>query len=123
MDKRLLQQEQKSVPAPIRQHLLKQEQSNKTIKAYCQEKHILPSTFYGWRKRYRKRLESAAVKTEDTEGRITFASLGSLRTQVQQQALFEIRYLTGISICVYTGTTAQELAPFLSLLSGSNASC
>jgi len=123
MDKKLLQQKQKSVPTPIRQHLLKQEQSNKTIKAYCQEKHILPSTFYGWRKRYRKRLGSAAVKTEDTENGITFASLGSLRTQVQRQALFEISYLTGISICVYTGTTAQELAPFLRLLSGDNASC
>ena len=122
MDKKLLPQGQKSVPALIQRHLLKQEQSSKTIKAYCQEKHILPSTFYGWRKRYRKRLGSA-VRTEGPEHQITFASLGSLRTQVQQQALFEIRYLTGISICVYTGTTAQELAPFLSLLSGSNASC
>lgn len=125
MDKKT-QNRQKAVPTAIRNHLHKQECSNKTIKEYCREKHILPSTFYGWRKRYNKRLdrEESAVKTEDTEKQITFASFGALRTQVPHQTLFEISYPTGTSISVYAGTTAQDLAPFLNLLSaGCNALC
>ena len=114
--------QQKTVPAAIRQHLLKQEHSKKTIRQYCQEKGISPMTFYGWRKRYLKRMHSA-VKTNTTETRVTFASLGKLSTQAPDRALFDIRLSSGISISVYPGTTAQGLEPFLSLLSVGDAPC
>jgi hypothetical protein len=111
----------KHVPAPIRHHLLKQQSSEQTIKAYCHKNDINPQTFYGWRKRYSKQV-AALVKSEISAPQISFASLGTMSTP-QQHTMFDIRFPGGTEISVYAGTTVQNLAPFLSLISGSKVQC
>lgn len=112
----------KAIPAPVRHHLLKQQQSKQTIKAYCNKNDILTQTFYGWRKRYGKQV-FVEVKTDISTPLVSFASLGTLKTQQPHHALFDICFPGRATICVYAGTTAQELAPFLDLVSRSCTLC
>ena len=106
MDKKVPQQKQ--VPAPIRHHLLKQQQSEIKIKAYCEKNGISPQTFYNWRKRYIKQIPPL-VKSEISAPPISFASLGTMSTQLQHHSMFDIRFPGGTtSQCLFrhnsTGT-------------------
>lgn len=120
MSKNLTQQ--KHVPTTIRHHLLKQQSSEQTIKDYCHKNDINPQTFYGWRKRYGKQVP-ALVKQDISAPQISFASLGTISTQLQYHSMFDIRFPGGTAISVYPGTTVQELAPFVDLISGSRILC
>jgi hypothetical protein len=109
----------KPIPTAIRHHLLKQQQSKHTIKEYCQKNGITAQTFYSWRKRYGKRLfVDGNANIVASEGKVTFASLGILNTMQRNAALFDIRFPAGITVSVYHGTSAEDLAPFLTLISG-----
>lgn len=121
MDKR--KTELKQVPEPIQRHLLQQQRSKQTMKEYCQQNGILTQTFYGWRKRYGKRLFSAPQKRASTISNITFASLGALNSPLPRSALFDIRFPNGTSVCIYPGATVETVSPFLTLLAGKNELC
>jgi hypothetical protein len=112
----------KQIPAEIRNHLLKQQESSQTIKAYCQKNGIPVQTFYTWRKRFKKP-NFATTKTEGSAPQVSFASLGTLNTQLQHSALLDIRFPGGTAISIYSGITAEELAPFLNIVSRSNVLC
>lgn len=112
----------KQIPPHIRHHLLKQQKSSQTIKAYCQKNGIPVQTFYTWR-RLLKKQNISMTKTDVLAHRVSFASLGTLSTQLQPRALFDIRFPGGTAISVYSGTTADELAPFLNLVPRSNVIC
>jgi len=113
----------KKVPAHIRNHLIKQQHSKLTIKAYCQNSGIVVNTFYGWRHLYGKQVFKSA-ESDATISPVSFVSLGSFNTQqIQRIALFDIRFPDGTAISVYSGTTAEQIAPFLEIIKGGNASC
>ena len=112
----------KQIPAPIRNHLLKQQESSQTIKEYCWKNDIPVQTFYTWRKRFKKQ-NIITTKTENSTSQVSFAALGTLNTHQQHGALFDIRFPGGTAISVYTGITAEELAPFLNIVSRSSVLC
>jgi hypothetical protein len=112
----------KKVPAHIRNHLTKHQHSKLTIKAYCKKTGINTNTFYGWSNRYRKQV--LTEKKDTFASPVTFAPLGVLSTQqIQRIAMFEIRFPDGTAISVYPGITAEEIAPFIDLIKGSNGLC
>jgi hypothetical protein len=111
--------ELKQVPELIQRHLLQQQRSNQTMKEYCKQNSIAIMQFYGWRKRYGKRLFAMPErkKNRTAKSTVSFTPLGTLNTLQSRAALFDIRYPNGTSISIYQGITAESFAPFLSLLS------
>jgi transposase-like protein len=111
--------ELKQVPELIQRHLLQQQRSNQTMKEYCQQNGIAIMQFYGWRKRYGKRLFAMpeSKKNRTAKSTVSFTPLGTLNTLQSRAALFDIRFPNGTSISIYQGITAESFAPFLSLLS------
>ena len=107
-------------PTQIRHHLLQQQKSNLSIKAYCQQHTIHVQAFYSWRKRYKTKIlvKNASNTAPADKSAISFTSLGTLNTKVQSSALFDIRLPEGTTVSIYPGTTAKEFAPFMALLSG-----
>jgi len=115
----------KPVPAHIARHLTDQPQSGKTIAAYCKDTGISAWSFYNWRKLYGKRVSCIpnALRPPTTQPPLLpFTVLGAMSTQTRQP-LFDIRFSAGTRISIYSGATAQELAPFLELLSSRGAPC
>lgn len=116
MDKK---QKKKRTPAQIHHHLIQQQKSSQTIKAYCQQNNIHVQAFYSWRKRYKKTvLVKTTPKNTPSKPNVSFTSLGTLNTQVKATALFDICFPDGATVSIYQGTTANEFAPFMSLLTG-----
>ena len=114
----------KQIATRVRRHLLQQQQSSLTIKAYCEKHHISAQTFYGWRKRYGKRLFAENRLNAVSSGpKVSFTSIGTLNTSLNKAVLFDIRFSGGTTVTIYPGTTAEVLAPFLSLLSGDTRLC
>lgn len=114
------------IPAHIRHHLQNQPSSGKTISEYCKEAGFSAWTFYNWRKRYGHQLNVPENKTSSPSSSkplMSFTTIGSLPLAQNRQSLFDIRFSTGTTVGIYHGTTAQEFAPFLSLLSGDSPSC
>jgi hypothetical protein len=109
----------KPVPPHIRRHLREQQRSSESVRKYCCKKGISAWTFYKWRARYGKPSCSSPAKASGTSTpAMAFTSLGTFRTIPQQpHPLFDIRFSCGTIISIYTGATAQELAPYLDLLS------
>jgi hypothetical protein len=70
-----------------------------------------------------KKQNISPTKTDVLTHQVTFASLGTLSTQLQHSALLDIRFPGGTAISVYSGITAEELAPFLNIVSRSNVLC
>jgi hypothetical protein len=120
MNKKISQKKQ--IPAHIRYHLNKQQKSSQSIKAYCLTNGIPVQTFYTWRKRLKKQT-TVMGKIQDPVPKVSFTSLGSLNTQPQNYPLFDIRFPGGTTVNVYTGITAEELAPFLNILPTGTVSC
>jgi hypothetical protein len=121
MDKHFVQH-QKPVPAHIVRHLTDQPQSGKTISDYCKNAGISAWSFYNWRKSYGKRVAVPNVPRPVSLLPLSFTALGTMNTQTRQP-LFDIRFSAGTSISIYSGATAQELAPFLDLLSCRGTPC
>jgi len=124
MDKQPVQH-QKLVPAHVSHHLTAQPTSGKTIAAYCKDAGISAWSFYNWRKSYGKRISCIpyALRPATTlPPLLPFTALGTINTQVRQP-LFDIRFSAGTCISIYSGATAQELAPFLEILSCNGAPC
>jgi hypothetical protein len=100
--------ELKQVPESIHRHLLQQQRSNQTMKEYCQQNGIAIQIFYGWRKRYGKRLftlpESKKMCTKKST--VSFTPLGTLNTLQSRSALFDINFPNGTSVSIYQGITA-----------------
>jgi hypothetical protein len=115
----------KPIPPHIRHHLQKQPLSGKTITEYCRKAGFSSWTFYNWRKRYGNQLkESENGKTfPPSKPPLSFATIGTLHLQESRQPLFDIRFSTGTTVSVYGAITADQLSPFLSLISGGSASC
>jgi hypothetical protein len=111
--------ELKQVPEPIQRHLLQHQRSYQTMKEYCRQNGIAIQQFYGWRKRYGKRLFSLpeSKKNCTIKSTVSFTSLGTLNTSQSRTALFDINFPNGTSISIYQGTTAEVFAPFLTLIS------
>jgi len=118
MDRRKI--ELKPVPELIQRHLLQQQRSNQTMKEYCLENGIAIMQFYGWRKRYGKRLFAmpSSKKNRTAKSTVLFTPFGTLNTLQSRTALFDIRFSNGTSVSIYQGITAESFAPFFSLLLG-----
>lgn len=113
-------QQEKQISAHIRHHLLQQQKSDQTIKAYCQQEHINVQAFYSWRKRYKNKIHiQDKPKNTSTHPKVSFTSVGKLTTQIQSSILFDIRFPGGPTVSIYPGTTAKEFAPFMTLITGS----
>jgi hypothetical protein len=124
MDKHFVQH-QKPVPAHVARHLTNQPISGKTIAAYCKNVGISAWSFYNWRKIYGNRdscMPNALHPATTQPPLLPFTALGTLNTQTRQP-LFDIRFSAGTRISIYSGTTAQEFAPFLELLSCRGGPC
>lgn len=115
----------KPIPTRIRHHLLKQPLSGKTIKDYCGKAGLSPWTFYNWRKRYGNQITVSADEQSPQPAKpsLTFTTIGTVCLPENRSPLFDIRFPTGVGVSVYSGTTAEQLSPFLSLVSGGSASC
>jgi Transposase len=105
--------EKSPIPPHIRQHFAAQTASGKTIKEYSTEAGISPLTFYTWRKKYLNKKTSAP----------RFSSFGALSLQQLRQPLFDLHLYGGTRVSIYAGTTAEELAPFIRMLSGDTRPC
>ena len=103
------------LPEHVSDHFRRHLQSGLSIQAYCKQANISAWSFYSWRKRYR-------VKTSGRRRQkaVTFESLGTLSLQ---QPRFDLRFPSGMSISVYCGTTVEEVAPFITLMSGTSVQC
>lgn len=115
-------QHQKPIPAHIARHLTDQPQSGNTIAAYCKDAGISAWSFYNWRKSYGKQVGIPNHSRPASILPLPFTALGTMNTQTRQP-LFDIRFSAGTRISIYSGATAQELAPFLELLSCRGAPC
>jgi hypothetical protein len=116
--------QEKPIPSHVLYHLTTLPTSGKTIAAYCKESGITAWSFYSWRKRYGKQQQSSHLQPTPPSilQSVSFTALGPLGSQYRQP-LFDIHFSAGTRISVYSGTTAQELAPFLGLLSCRGAPC
>jgi hypothetical protein len=88
------------------------------MKEYCLQNGIAIQMFYGWRKRYGKRLFAMpeSKKNHTAKSTVSFTPFGTLNTLQPRAALFDIKFSNGTSISIYQGTTAESFAPFLALL-------
>lgn len=115
--------QQKPVPSHIQHHLTTQPASGKSIAAYSKEAGFSAWSFYSWRKRYGKQQAShVQPKLPSKSPVFSFTALGPLATQ-SRQPLFDISFSAGTRISIYSGATAQELAPFLELVSCNGVPC
>lgn len=114
----------KSTPAHILHHLAAQPQSGKTIAAYCKEAGFSAWTFYNWRKIYGKKIPEDKRPHHQAPPLqpFPFTDLGTMCVQ-SRQPLLEIHFSTGTRISVYPGTTAEEVAPFLDVVSSRGMPC
>lgn len=115
----------KPIPSHIQHHLKTQPSSGKTVKEYSKEAGFSAWTFYDWRKRYGNQLKVPAMGKPYrlSKAPMSFTTIGTMNLSENRQPLFDIRFSTGTAVSVYSGISADQLAPFLSLLSGSSASC
>jgi len=115
-------QSSKPVPAHILRHLTDQPKSGKSIAAYCKDAGFSAWSFYNWRKIYGKRITVHNRPHTTPTQPIPFTDLGTMRIQ-SRQPLFDIHFSTGTRISIYPGTTAEELASFLEVLSSRVIAC
>lgn len=121
MNKKAFQTNQ--IPSKIRQHFLKHQESGETIKSYCRKTGVSVQTFYSWRKRYKNELQKSPTKVIKSKNQVSFASLGTLQTHLPSQKLLDIQFPGGTEVSVYRGTSAEEIAPFLALISEGTVKC
>lgn len=117
----LLQKRQ--VPPHVAEHFMAHASSGKTIKEYSKEAGLSPLTFYTWRKKYLSKKSQCATFPNRPSRQQQFTTIGTISLQELRQPLFDIHLGTGKKIAVYSGTKAQELAPFLELLSTGRGVC
>jgi hypothetical protein len=117
---RLLKQ---PVPPHIAEHFKAHTASGKSIKEYSKDVGFSPLTFYTWRKKYLSRKSQRKVSANLASRQQLFSTIGTISLQELRQPLFDIHLGGEKKITVYSGIIAQELAPFLELLSTGRASC
>jgi hypothetical protein len=110
----------RTIPEHISAHFHKQQQSGLSIRAYCLQEDISVWSFYDWRKRYKSVSLPIRRKTRAHQQRPVFTSLGSF---TMHQTRLTINFPSGMSIGIYHGTPAEEIAPFITLLSGNGTPC
>lgn len=115
--------QRRAVPSHVAAHFKAHSTSGKTIKEYSKEVGLSPLTFYTWRKKYLSRKSQCAASPNPAFNQQQFSTIGTISLRELRQPLFDIHLGTETKITVYSGTKAQELAPFIELLSGSRASC
>lgn len=102
-----------AVPSHVRHHLLSHPRSGLSVQRYCEKHSISTWSFYQWRKRYQSKLTATAGK------RFSFADLGIIE---HAGCVCDIRFPSGISVSVLRGTSRDELAAVLELVT-SQQSC
>jgi hypothetical protein len=113
----------REIPPQIAQHFQAHTASGKTIKEYSTEVGLSPLTFYTWRKKYRSRKTQRNRHLNPVSKKQRFSTVGTISLQELRHPLFDIHLSCGSRVSIYSGTTVQELAPFLELLSGSHPVC
>lgn len=114
---------QREIPSHIRLHFQAHAASGKTVKEYSIEAGISPQTFYTWRKKYRKSRKHSTGHSSPRSNDLCFSTVGTISLQELRQPLFDIHFAAGHKVTIHRGTTVQEFAPYLELLSGGHASC
>lgn len=111
------------IPPHIAEHFKAHALSGKTIQEYSKEAGLSPLTFYTWRKKYLSRKRQRTGSPNPPSRQQLFSTIGTISLQELRQPLFDIHLGTDKKITVYSGIKAQELAPFLELLSTGRVSC
>jgi len=119
----MARQQNQPVPPHIAEHFKAHAASGKTIKEYSKDVGLSPLTFYTWRKKYLSRKSQRRASPNPASRQQLFSTIGTISLQELHQPLFDIHLGGEKKITVYSGTKAQELAPFLELLSTGHASC
>jgi hypothetical protein len=113
----------REIPSHIAQHFQAHTVSGKTIKEYSKEVGLSPLTFYTWRKKYRSRKTQRNRHSNSIPKQQRFSTVGTITLKELRHPLFDIHLSSGLRVSIYSGTTTQELAPFLELLAGSHSVC
>lgn len=121
MDMARLQKQ--TIPPHIAEHFKAHVASGKTIKEYSTVVGLSPLTFYTWRKKYRTRKLQRAASPHTVAKQQRFSTVGTISLQDLRHPLFDIHLTSGPRVSIYTGATAEDLAPFIELLSGSRVPC
>jgi hypothetical protein len=119
----MAQVHKQSLPLHVAEHFKAYTASGKTIKEYCIEAGIPPQTFYTWRKKYRQLNKHSQRPLSPLPATQHFSTLGSITLADIRRPLFDIHVPGECRVSIYSGTTAQELAPFLELLSPGRRPC
>jgi hypothetical protein len=106
------------VPPHIEHHFKAWATSGKNIKEYSKKVGLSPLTFYAWRKKYLTSKSQADSIPPAVSKQQRFSTVGTISLPEIRQPLFDIELCSGQKVCVYPGTTVQQLAPFIELLSG-----
>jgi hypothetical protein len=121
MDMARLQRQ--AVPSHVAAHFKAHASSGKTIKEYSKEAGLSPLTFYTWRKKYKNRKTQCDDFSNPASIPQLFSTIGTISLPKLHQPLFDIHLGAEKKITVYSGAKAQELAPFLELLSTGRGTC
>lgn len=113
----------RKIPPHIAEHFQAHTASGKTIKEYSTEVGLSPLTFYTWRKKYRSSKTQRNRHSDSVSKQQHFSTVGTISLQELRHPLFDLHLSRGIRVSIYSGTTTQELAPFLELLAGSHPVC
>ena len=108
----------RAIPPHIAQHFHTHAESGKTIKEYSSAVGLSPLTFYTWRKKYRSCKTQRNRHLHPVSPRQRFSTVGTISLQELRSPIFDIHLAGGSRVSIYSGTTVQELAPFLVLLAG-----
>ena len=98
----------------------RQKESGLTVKMFCSNEGITPSTFYYWQRKIRKeegvnRFIPLVVKSQPPQG-ITNRSEESFPGQQGEETFFEIIYRNGNKLCIKHDLDIDRLRALLSLL-------
>lgn len=115
--------QKQTIPTHIAEHFKAHAASGKSIIEYSTEVGLSPLTFYTWRKKYRTHKSQRAVSAKPVLKQQRFSTVGTISLQELRRPLFDIYLTLEPRVTVYQGTTAQELAPFIELLSGGRIPC
>jgi transposase-like protein len=113
----------RDIPPHIAQHFKAHTASGKTIKEYSSAAGLSPLTFYMWRKKYRSSKTQRNRQSNQVPQQQRFSTVGTISLQQLRSPLFDIHLSSGLRVSIYSGTTTQELAPFLELLTGRQTGC
>lgn len=115
--------QKQTIPTHIADHFRAHAVSGKTIKEYSTEVGLSPLTFYTWRTKYRTSKSQRAASPHTVAKQQRFSTVGTISLQELRYPIFDIHLTSGPRVSIYSGATAEDLAPFIELLSHRSAAC